>query len=77
MASLCATLTAMQTHAVAAAAPAVPKVDVPVWAWLLVVFAAAASYFIMLENGALLAGAAETLHEFFHHGRHFVGVPCH
>ena len=67
----------METHTLPAAAPALPEVDVPLWAWALVAVAALASYFVMLENGAVLSQAAETLHEFFHDGRHFVGVPCH
>ena len=68
----------MQTHAITAvAAPALPQIRVPAWAWLVVALAAAVSYFVMLENGALLGQAADTLHEFFHDGRHFVGVPCH
>ena len=67
----------METHALPAAAPAVPQVDVPVWAWLLVALAAALSYFVLLENGVVLSQAAGTLHEFFHDGRHFAGVPCH
>ena len=68
----------MQTHAIpAVAAPALPHIRVPAWAWLIVALAAAVSYFVMLENGALLGQAANTLHEFFHDGRHFVGVPCH
>jgi len=67
----------METHALPAAAPAIPEVDVPVWAWALVALAAFVSYFVMLENGAVLSQAAGTLHEFFHDGRHFAGVPCH
>lgn len=68
----------MPTYAIpAVAAPALPHIRVPAWAWLVVALAAAVSYFVMLENGALLGQAANTLHEFFHDGRHFVGVPCH
>ena len=72
----------MQTHALPAAvpAPAVPaieEVDIPVWAWALVALAVVVSYFVMLENGAVLSQTAGTLHEFFHDGRHFAGVPCH
>ena len=47
------------------------------WAWALVALAAVVLYFVMLENGAVLSHAAQTLHEFFHDGRHFAGVPCH
>ena len=67
----------MESHALPAAAPALPDIDVPVWAWALVGLAALASYFVMLENGVVLSHVAETLHEFFHDGRHFAGVPCH
>ena len=68
----------MQTHAIpAVVAPALPQIRVPAWAWLIVALAAAVSYFVMLENGALLGQAADTLHELFHDGRHFIGVPCH
>ena len=76
-ASVCDT-GSMETHALPApAVPAFEEIDIPVWAWGLVAVAALVSYFVMLENGAVLSHAAETLHEFFHDGRHFVGVPCH
>ena len=55
----------------------VPEVRVPVWAWFCAAAAVVVMYFVMLENGAVLGQAAGTLHEFFHDGRHFVGVPCH
>lgn len=68
----------METHALPApVAPAFEKIAIPVWAWALVALAALVSYFVMLENGAVLSHAAGTLHEFFHDGRHFAGVPCH
>ena len=68
----------METHALPApVAPAFEEIDIPVWAWALVALAAVVSYFVMLENGAVLSNAAGTLHEFFHDGRHFAGVPCH
>ena len=67
----------METHALPTPVPALPDVDVPVWAWGLVALAVVVSYFVMLENGVVLSHVAETLHEFFHDGRHFVGVPCH
>lgn len=34
-------------------------------------------YFVLLENGAVLQSWAHALHEFFHDGRHLLGVPCH
>lgn len=56
---------------------ALEPISVPLWTWLVVAFALAAAWALTLENGAALAGSAETLHEFFHDARHFVGVPCH
>lgn len=44
---------------------------------MVVLAAAVAIYFVTMENGALLGSAAQTLHEFFHDGRHFAAVPCH
>jgi len=68
----------MESHALpATAAPAIAEIDIPIWAWALVALAVVASYFVMLENGVVLSHVAETLHEFFHDGRHFAGVPCH
>ena len=67
----------MESHAlhapVAPIAPVFEEIDIPVWAWALVALAAVVSYFVMLENGAVLSDAAGTLHEFFHDGRHFSG----
>lgn len=51
--------------------------EVPAWAWAIVAVATAAIYMLTLENGAVLGQAATVLHEFFHDGRHFAGVPCH
>jgi uncharacterized membrane protein YobD (UPF0266 family) len=50
---------------------------VPVWTWLVVALALLAVYAVTMENGAVLAKSAGTLHEFFHDARHFIGVPCH
>ena len=52
-------------------------VKVPVWAWALVLVALAVVYLLLQENGALLAGTAQVVHEFTHDGRHAFGVPCH
>ncbi len=51
--------------------------NVPLWAWAVVAFAAAAMYTVTLENGAMLGDVAGRLHEFLHDGRHFSAVPCH
>jgi len=50
---------------------------VPLWAWLVAVVALFAVYAVTLENGAVLQAGAATVHELFHDGRHFLGVPCH
>lgn len=55
----------------------IPRVAVPRWAWLVVALALLAAYLVTLESGALLSASANTLHEFFHDGRHLLGVPCH
>lgn len=36
-----------------------------------------AVYAVTLENGATLHAGASVIHEVFHDGRHFLGVPCH
>lgn len=56
---------------------ALERVRVPMWAWLVVALAATALYGLALENGAVLANGASTLHELFHDARHFAGAPCH
>lgn len=56
---------------------AITPIEVPAWAWLVVALAVFAIYMVTLENGALLGATANTLHEFFHNGRHFGAVPCH
>lgn len=56
---------------------AIERVHVPLWAWLVVLGAALAVYLMSFDNGMALRSAASTVHEFFHDGRHFLGVPCH
>lgn len=60
-----------QEHAI------VQPIAVPLWTWLVVAVALFAVWALTMENGAVLARSAGTLHEFFHDARHFVGVPCH
>ena len=50
---------------------------VPLWSWLVVALALVAVYALTLENGAALRAGAHAVHELFHDGRHFLGVPCH
>jgi len=49
----------------------------PARAWLIALVAIFFLYAVTLENGAVLADGARFLHEAFHDGRHFLGVPCH
>jgi hypothetical protein len=58
------------------AVPAVPAIS-PVRAWLMALLALTVVYAVTMENGAVLADGARHLHELFHDGRHFLGVPCH
>lgn len=53
------------------------RARVPAWTWAVVASALAVAYALTLENGAVLQAGATTLHELFHDGRHFLGVPCH
>ena len=57
--------------------PTVEKIAVPAWAWLVLALALATVYALTMENGATLRAGATVLHELFHDGRHFLGVPCH
>ena len=50
---------------------------VPLWTWLVVVLALFAAYVVTLDNGVALRAGAHVVHELFHDGRHFLGVPCH
>jgi hypothetical protein len=50
---------------------------VPLWTWLVVVMALFAAYAVTLDNGMALRAGANVVHELFHDGRHFLGVPCH
>ena len=52
-------------------------IRVPAVAWLVALFALGVIYVMLQENGAVLARSWETFHEFFHDGRHILGVPCH
>jgi hypothetical protein len=57
-------------------APA-PERTLPWWSLGVVFVALAVVYLVLQENGAALGNAAAVLHEFFHDGRHGLGVPCH
>jgi len=53
------------------------RIVLPVWAWLVLALSLATVYALSMENGATLKAGASVLHELFHDGRHFLGVPCH
>ncbi len=53
------------------------QIALPVWAWFVLALALASVYALTMENGATLQAGATVLHEMFHDGRHFLGVPCH
>ena len=53
------------------------RIALPVWSWLVLALALATVYALGMENGATLEAGASVLHELFHDGRHFLGVPCH
>ncbi|MEU4442196.1 CbtB-domain containing protein [Actinosynnema sp. NPDC050801] len=50
---------------------------VPKWAYAVALVALTVTWLVLQENGIALGHAAETVHEFFHDGRHALGVPCH
>lgn len=55
----------------------IERIHIPLWVWLLIATAAFVIYLAGYDNGTALRGAASTVHELFHDGRHFLGVPCH
>lgn len=62
--------------------PAVPRsvlggIPVPWWAMMVALVGLGLVFLALQENGVLLASQAQLLHEFFHDGRHALGVPCH
>ncbi|MEU7527537.1 CbtB-domain containing protein [Saccharothrix sp. NPDC042600] len=50
---------------------------IPRWAYAVALVALMVTWLVLQENGIALGHAAESLHEFFHDGRHALGVPCH
>ncbi|MGH9117367.1 MAG: CbtB domain-containing protein [Acidimicrobiales bacterium] len=52
-------------------------IRVPALAWLAAALATVMLYAVLQDNGLLLRQSWETMHEFFHDGRHFLAVPCH
>ena len=52
-------------------------VRVPNWALAVSLLGLIVTYLVLQENGLALGASSELLHEFFHDGRHALGVPCH
>ena len=52
-------------------------VRVPKWAIAVSLLGLIVTYLVLQENGLALGASSELLHEFFHDGRHALGVPCH
>ncbi|KJK43169.1 hypothetical protein UK23_34305 [Lentzea aerocolonigenes] len=52
-------------------------VQVPKWAFAVALLGLIVTYLVLQENGLALGAGSEMLHEFFHDGRHALGVPCH
>lgn len=52
-------------------------IPVPWWAVMVALVGLGLVFLALQENGVLLASQAQVLHEFFHDGRHALGVPCH
>lgn len=68
----------MSALALSAPSPrALPKVQVPVWAWAMAALGVVVLHLGLQDNGVLLQSTAELVHELTHDGRHAFGVPCH
>jgi hypothetical protein len=55
-------------------------VTLPLWTWPVLASALAMLYSVTFDSGfvsARVTDSAMYLHEFFHDGRHLLGVPCH
>jgi hypothetical protein len=72
---------AADTTTTAAVDPGVVVTPIPGWALVtLLTVAALALWLVTFDNGQLtsfLARGDLFFHEFFHDGRHLLGVPCH
>jgi hypothetical protein len=63
----------------AVAVPGSVSAPIPRWGLLLLAVAVGVLWLVTFEGGAVseTIGRAGALHEFFHDGRHLLGVPCH
>jgi hypothetical protein len=75
------TMADQSTPTVVAADPGVVVTPIPGWALVaLLVVAALALWLVTFDNGQLTSVLSKGdlfIHEFFHDGRHLLGVPCH
>lgn len=58
-------------------AASLSAVQVPKWAFAVSLLGLIVTYLVLQENGLALGASSGLLHEFFHDGRHALGVPCH
>lgn len=61
-------------------APDIRPLEIPRWAFLLLIGAVAVLWLVTFEGGLVseqLGQAGTFFHEVFHDGRHLIGVPCH
>ena len=65
----------MMTATASSTPGTVAAIPIPLWSWAVLLVALVASFLMLQENGLLLS-QWETLHEFFHDGRHALGFPC-
>ncbi|HKY69086.1 MAG TPA: CbtB-domain containing protein [Acidimicrobiales bacterium] len=72
---------AADTTTTAAADPSVVVAPIPGWALVaLLAVAALTLWLVTFDNGqitSVLSRGDLFIHEFFHDGRHLLGVPCH
>jgi hypothetical protein len=72
---------APSTTSVATAEPEVVVAPIPGWALAgLLIVAVLALWLVTFDNGQLTSWLSHQnmfFHEFFHDGRHLIGVPCH
>ena len=55
----------------------VAPIRLPLQVWLGALAAALFLFVMLQDNGLLLQNTMLNAHEFFHDGRHLLGVPCH
>lgn len=59
------------------ATPTIAPIRLPLQVWLGALASALLLFVMLQDNGVLLHNTLLNAHEFFHDGRHLLGVPCH